>query len=184
LHETTKCAKITLVLKREYPDQDCSAAYSLELIGERWTLLVIRDIFGGLRRFDQIQEDLGVARNVLASRLQRLVDEGILERRPYSTNPPRDEYFLTEKGIDLWPVLVTMMRWGDRHAEWPRGAPVLVVHRDCGGQMDDHFICERCGKRMGPRDATAAPGPGATERAAARTRLRGPEREPAAAAAS
>jgi DNA-binding HxlR family transcriptional regulator len=166
------------VLNRDYPQQGCSTARALELIGERWTLLVIRDVFVGLRRFDQIQEDLGVARNILASRLERLVGEGILERRPYSTRPRRDEYFLTEKGIDLWPVLVTMMRWGDEHGEWPGGPPLLVVHKDCGGHMDDHFTCERCGERMGPRDARAVPGPGATPRAAERLHRR-PEREPA-----
>jgi DNA-binding HxlR family transcriptional regulator len=152
------------VLNRDYPDQDCSAAYTLELIGERWTLLVIRDIFAGFRRFDQIQEDLGVARNVLATRLERLVDEGILERRPYSESPPRHEYFLTEKGIDLWPILVTMMRWGDRHGDWPDGAPLVIRHKDCGGEMDDHFTCERCGERLNARDAYALPGPGATPR--------------------
>jgi DNA-binding HxlR family transcriptional regulator len=152
------------MLRRDYPDQDCSAAYTLEFVGERWTLLVIRDIFAGFRRFDQIQEDLGIARNVLTARLQRLVDEGILERRPYSESPPRFEYFLTEKGIDLWQVLVTMMRWGDRHGDWPDGPPLVIRHKGCGGQMDDHFSCERCGERLGARDAYAVPGPGATER--------------------
>jgi DNA-binding HxlR family transcriptional regulator len=152
------------VLKRDYPDQDCSTASTLEFIGERWTPLVIRDIFAGFRRFDEIQQDLGIARNVLASRLQRLVDEGIIERRLYSENPRRHEYFLTEKGIDLWPILITMMRWGDRHGDWPQGPPLLVRHKDCGGEMDDHFTCERCGERLGPRDAYAEPGPGATPR--------------------
>jgi DNA-binding HxlR family transcriptional regulator len=161
---------ITLVLNRDYPDQDCSAAYTLEFVGERWTLLVIRDIFAGLRRFDEIQRDLGIARNVLSSRLQRLVDEGILERRPYSLNPPRDEYFLTEKGIDLWPILITMMRWGDRNGDWPDGPPLIVLHKGCGGHMDDHFICESCGERMGARDAYVAPGPGATPRVIERAR--------------
>jgi DNA-binding HxlR family transcriptional regulator len=162
LRDATQCAKITLVLNRDYPDQDCSAAYTLEFIGERWTLLVIRDIFAGFRRFDEIQQDLGIARNVLANRLERLIDEGILERRPYSQNPPRHEYFLTEKGIDLWPILITMTRWGDRHGEWPEGPPLLVRHKECGGEMNDQFICERCGEHLGPRDAYAAPGPGAT----------------------
>jgi DNA-binding HxlR family transcriptional regulator len=148
------------VLNRDYPDQNCAAAFTLGFVGERWTLLVIRDIFAGLRRFDEIQSDLGVARNVLSDRLQRLVDEGVLERRPYSANPPRHEYFLTEKGIDLWPILITMMRWGDRHGDWPEGPPLTVVHKGCGGRMDDHFTCERCGKRMGARDARAVPGPG------------------------
>jgi DNA-binding HxlR family transcriptional regulator len=171
------------VLNRAYPDQDCSAAYALELIGDRWTLLVIRDIFGGFRRFDELQQDLGVARNVLASRLQRLVDEGILERRPYSESPPRHEYFLTEKGIDLWPILVTTMRWGDRHGEWPEGAPLVVLHKDCGGEMDDHFICARCGERLWARDAYAAPGPGATPRVVERYARRRPRGEARAKAA-
>src|SRR5215216_3325162 len=127
-------------------------------------MLVIRDIFAGFRRFDEIQQDLGVARNVLSSRLQRLVDEGILERRPYSHNPPRHEYFLTEKGIDLWPILVTMMRWGDHYGDWPEGPPLLVRHKDCGGEMDEHFVCAGCGERLGPRDVYAGPGPGATPR--------------------
>lgn len=168
------------MLKRDYPDQDCSAAYALELVGERWTLLVIRDIFAGLRRFDEIQRELGVARNILASRLQRLVDEGILERRPYSHNPPRHEYFLTEKGIDLWPVLVTMMRWGDRHGDWPHGPPLVVVHKGCGGHMDDHFICERCGARLTARHVHALPGPGATPRVHERVGRRLERRAPPA----
>jgi DNA-binding HxlR family transcriptional regulator len=171
------------MLKRDYPDQDCSAAYTLEFVGERWTLLVIRDIFAGFRRFDQIQEDLGVARNVLTARLQRLVDEGILERRPYSESPPRYEYFLTEKGIDLWPILITMMRWGDRHGDWPQGPPLVVRHKDCGGEMDDHFICERCGERLGARDAYAAPGPGATPRVVERYERLRPRAERRAKAA-
>jgi DNA-binding HxlR family transcriptional regulator len=114
---------------------------------------VIRDIFAGFRRFDQIQEDLGIARNVLTTRLQRLVDEGILERRPYSDSPPRYEYFLTEKGIDLWPVLVSLIKWGDKHE--PLGfdglPPVIIRHRDCTGEIDDHFICGKCGERVWAR---------------------------------
>jgi DNA-binding HxlR family transcriptional regulator len=171
------------VLRRDYPDQDCAAAYALELIGERWTLLVIRDIFAGFRRFDEIQQDLGVARNVLSTRLQRLVDEGIIERRPYSESPPRFEYLLTEKGIDLWPILVTMMRWGDRHGDWPNGPPLVLLHKECGGEMEDHFICGRCGERLRARDVYAAPGPGATSRVAqryGRLRSRGRPRAKAA----
>jgi DNA-binding HxlR family transcriptional regulator len=150
------------VLDREYPDQDCSAARTLEVIGERWTLLIIRDVLTGMRRFDQLQRSLGVARNVLAARLRRLEEEGILERRSYSERPPRHEYLLTEKGLDLWPVLVAMTAWGDRYASGPAGPPLLIVHRGCGGHMDDRRICERCGERLTVRDARAVPGPGAT----------------------
>jgi DNA-binding HxlR family transcriptional regulator len=147
------------MLGREY-DQVCSIARSLEVLGERWTLLVIRDVFSGRRRFDQIQENLGVARNVLASRLARLVEEGILERRPYQERPRRYEYFLTEKGLDLWPVMITLLHWGDRHLA-DSGPPMLIRHKRCDGLVDERGICERCGERLGARDAYAEEGPGA-----------------------
>ena len=103
------------MLKRTYEGQNCSIARALELVGERWTLLIIRDAFLGRRRFDEFQESLGVARNVLAERLIRLVEEGILERRAYSERPPRFEYRLTEQGRDLAVPLLALMQWGDRH---------------------------------------------------------------------
>ncbi len=110
------------MLKRDYPTQYCPVASTLEVIGERWTLLIIRDVFLGIRRFDDIQRDLGVARNILQVRLERLVEEGILVKRPYQERPLRSEYRLTEKGADLWPVLVAMLQWGDRHALEGRAA--------------------------------------------------------------
>ncbi len=120
------------MLKRDYPSQYCPVASTLEVVGERWTLLIIRDVFLGIRRFDDIQRDLGVARNVLQARLERLVDEGILVKRPYQERPLRCEYRLTEKGADLWPVLVALLQWGDRHAlEGER--PTILQHRGCGG---------------------------------------------------
>jgi len=153
------------MLRREY-DQVCSVARSLEILGERWTLLVIRDIFTGKRRFDAIQEDLGVARNVLAARLALLVEEGILEKRPYQERPQRHEYFLTEKGLELWPVMVAIMDWGDRHVA-DDGPPVVLRHKQCGGTVDGRGYCERCGARLGARDAYAEPGPGTAEPAVA-----------------
>jgi DNA-binding HxlR family transcriptional regulator len=146
------------MLARDYPIQHCSIARSLELIGERWTLLVLRDVFSGRRRFDQIQESLGVARNVLASRLNRLVDEGILYRHRYQERPARHEYRLTEKGLDLWPVLVSLLAWGDRHLPDKGGPPVVLVHRECGGRVNDRRICEDCGAELGVRDAIALQG--------------------------
>ncbi len=152
------------MLKSDYTGQICSIARSLELVGERWTLLVIRDIFRGKRRFDEIQQSLGVARNVLTSRLERLVEEGILERRPYSEKPPRYEYFLTEKGLDLWPVLVSLMHWGDQHFA-DQGPPMILLHKgDCGGKVSDRGICESCGKELTAREATIVDGPGMPER--------------------
>src|ERR1700732_131925 len=104
------------MLGRDYENQVGSIASALEVVGERWSLLVVRDVFLGLRRFDEIQADLGIARNVLQTRLRKLIDQGVLERRLYQERPPRHEYRLTEKGLDLWPTVVALMQWGDRYA--------------------------------------------------------------------
>lgn len=148
------------VLRSDYPGQICSIARSLEVIGERWSLLIVRDVMNGRRRFDELQKGLGVARNVLSARLQRLVEEDILERRPYQSNPVRHEYFLTEKGLDLWPSLVALLGWGDRHSPDPHGPPMLIVHKECGGAVSDRGTCEACGQVLNARDARALPGPG------------------------
>ena len=148
------------MLHRDYPNQLCSIANSLEVIGERWSLLIVRDVFNGHRRFGEIQTSLGVARNVLSARLQRLIDEDILERRQYQESPARHEYFLTEKGLDLWPALVALQAWGDRHSPTADGPPVLIVHKRCGGPVSDRGICESCGEVLEARDARALPGPG------------------------
>ncbi len=111
------------MLNRDYRTQTCSVARALEVVGERWTLLILRNVFLGLHRFDDQQQQLGIARNVLASRLERLVEEQILERRPYGERPVRHEYHLTEKGRALWPVLVELLQWGDRYAPEPEGPP-------------------------------------------------------------
>ena len=103
------------MLRNDYAGQDCSIARALEVVGERWTLLIIRDVFNGLRRFDQFQENLGIARNVLTDRLNRLVEEGILERVPYSERPARYEYRLTRKGGDLRIALAGLRQWGDAY---------------------------------------------------------------------
>jgi DNA-binding HxlR family transcriptional regulator len=148
------------VLHRDYPGQICSIAKSLEVIGERWSLLIVRDVMNGNRRFGELQQSLGVARNVLSSRLQRLVDEGILERRAYQQSPPRYEYFLTEKGLDLWPALIALLHWGDKYSAGPEGPPMLVIHKDCGGEISERGICEKCGELLNAHDARAVPGPG------------------------
>jgi DNA-binding HxlR family transcriptional regulator len=158
--------RITLMLKRDYEGQNCSIARSLELIGERWSLLIIRDAFLGVRRFEDFQADLGVARNVLSARLARLVEEGILEKRLYQERPERYEYRLTEKGTGLWPVLVSLVNWGDKYAAPPEGPPRLIEHRGCGGHVTDHLTCDRCGKPLGARDVVTRPGPGVAASAA------------------
>jgi DNA-binding HxlR family transcriptional regulator len=151
------------VLPRTYDNQVCSVARTLERIGDRWTMLVIRDAFLGVRRFEHFHRDLGIARNVLTDRLGRLVDDGILERHRYQDNPKRFEYRLTEKGIDLWPVLVSLMKWGDRHAA-PDGQPTLILHRGCGGAVDERFRCTACGADVDARSSEARPGPAAARR--------------------
>ncbi len=148
------------MLGSDYPGQFCSIAKSLEVIGERWSLLIVRDVMNGNRRFGEIQASLGIARNVLSARLQGLVDEDILERRAYQESPPRHEYFLTEKGLDLWPALIALMHWGDRYSAGPEGPPRLIVHKECGGEINDRGICEACGEVLHARDARQIPGPG------------------------
>ena len=150
------------MLRHDYPGQVCSIAKALEVVGERWSLLIVRDVMNGRRRFDQLQKGLGVARNVLANRLARLVEEDILERRAYQQNPVRHEYFLTEKGLDLWPALIALLAWGDRHTPYPDGPPMVVVHKQCGGRVNDRGICEECDELLHARDARALPGPGVT----------------------
>jgi DNA-binding HxlR family transcriptional regulator len=129
-------------------------------VGERWTLLIVRDALLGIRRFEDFQRDLGIARNVLTDRLARLVDLGVLDRVAYSEKPLRHEYRLTEKGLDLWPVVHALGKWGDRH-EAPDGPPALFLHRGCGGELDDRRRCTKCGADVTVREAQARPGPGA-----------------------
>lgn len=137
------------MLQRTYPDQVCSIARTLEVVGERWTLLVLRDALFGLRRFDEFRASLGIASNVLAARLDRLCSEGLLERRPYQSRPERHEYLLTDKGRDLAPVLLMIMKWGDRYYPDPGGPPRVAVHGgDCGGWLDDQLTCQQCGQRV------------------------------------
>ena len=155
------------MLRRTYDNQNCSIARALETIGERWTLLILRDAFLGTRRFDDFQKSLGVARNVLTVRLKGLVEEGLLERRRYQERPERYEYRLTEKGIDLWPVLFTLMRFGDKHAADHSIPPTLVTHRACGTSIDDHMCCPACGVQVEPRDVVARRGESAPGAAAA-----------------
>ena len=147
------------MLGRTYDTQTCSVAGTLELVGERWTLLLVRDAFLGARRFEDFQRRLGVARNILAARLDRLVEEGLFKRVPYQDRPVRYEYRLTEKGLDLWPVVVSLMQWGDRHI-YPGRAPVLLSHKNCGGAVSDRRTCETCGAKLGPRDVVAVHGRG------------------------
>jgi DNA-binding HxlR family transcriptional regulator len=149
---------------RAFAELNCSLARSLSFLGERWALLVLRDVSMGHRRFDQLQESLGVASNVLSQRLATLVEEGILERHRYSERPERFEYRLTPKGVDLIPVLLAFLRWGDRYTAGPEGAPMETVHEDCGEVFQMVPTCSECGAELDPRHMHVRPGPGATEK--------------------
>ncbi len=154
------------MLNRTYDDQVCSIARTLEVVGERWTLLVLRDVLQGARRFDELVESLGVARNVLSDRLDRLVNHGLLERKPYQDHPPRFEYHPTAKGSELLVVLLGLMHWGDRHLAGKAGPPRLVEHRDCGGAVVEQLACASCGQTVTPDQVTTRPGPGLPARLA------------------
>ncbi|HEV7482941.1 MAG TPA: helix-turn-helix domain-containing protein [Solirubrobacterales bacterium] len=146
-----------------FADLNCSVARPLSFLGERWALLVLRDLFLGRRRFDEIQDSLGVATNVLSQRLATLVEEGVAERRRYSEHPERFEYRLTEKGRDLQPVLLAMLAWGDRYTAGPEGPPLETVHDGCGKAFHMVPTCSECGGELDSRHTHSRPGPGATD---------------------
>jgi DNA-binding HxlR family transcriptional regulator len=146
------------MLKRDYEGQVCSIARALELVGERWTLLIVRDAFLGRRRFDEFRDSLGIASNVLTDRLNRLVDEGILERVRYSERPERFEYRLTEKGADLRVALVALMQWGDRHLV---EAPPRVARRRGDGLPVTAALVAADGALLAGSEVETVPGPGA-----------------------
>ncbi len=144
----------------------CSVARTVEVVGERWTMLILREAFLGVKRFDQMQRDLGIARNILSDRLGKLVAQEILEKRRYSERPERFEYRLTAKGRDLYPIVVTLMQWGDRHAAGPGGAPVELVHEPCGQLTHPQLVCDTCGEPVHALNVHPAAGPGLRRHAA------------------
>jgi len=137
----------------------CSVAQCLEVVGEWWTLLILRDAFLGVSRFDHFQERLGISRNVLTQRLTRLTDAGVMRKTAYSEHPPRFDYKLTEKGHDLWPVITTMRQWGDQHAA-PDGPPVEVIHTACGVSSVTILTCSTCGEPVTWKDVRVSDHPG------------------------
>jgi DNA-binding HxlR family transcriptional regulator len=148
------------MLGRTYDDQVCSVARALEVLGERWTLLVVRDALLGLSRFDDFQNSLGVARNVLTDRLARLVEAGVMEKVPYQQRPLRYEYRLTTAGRELAVPVVGLMQWGDRHLAGPAGPPRLTRHRGCGGALQVELVCAQCHELVPPGGVDVVPGPG------------------------
>jgi len=146
------------MLKRDYEGQVCSIARALEVVGDRWTLLIIRDIALGCRRFDQLLDSLGIASNVLSERLSRLVDEGVLDRVAYSERPERFEYRLTEKGGELRVVLLALMQWGDRHLS---ERPPRIARRRADRSRVTVRVVAKDGSVVAPGDLEIVPGPGA-----------------------
>ena len=145
--------------RKSFADMHCSVAQCLEVMGEWWTGLIVRDVFLGIRRFDQFQERLGISRNILNQRLNSLVDNGVFERVQYHEHPPRYEYKLTAKGRDLWPVLTAMRQWGDKYAA-PDGPPMRMVHKGCGNVTEAVMTCAHCGERLSALDVGAISGRG------------------------
>jgi DNA-binding HxlR family transcriptional regulator len=139
----------------------CSIARTLDIMGEPWSPLILRDVYVGIDRFEQIQADLGISRKVLTERLKWLVERGILERRQYETRPPRSEYVLTAKGLELFDVLMVMVAWGDKWLAGKAGPPVLYRHHACGQISQVELRCAECGEAMGAGDIDVLPGPGA-----------------------
>ena len=138
----------------------CSIARTVDILGDAWTALILRDVLVGITRFDDIARDLGVSRKLLAARLERLVEEGILERRRYSEHPPRHDYLPTEKGADLHGVLLAIMAWGDRWTAGKAGPPALLRHEACGHDAQPEVACSHCGEELTLANTTPRPGPG------------------------
>ena len=158
----------------------CSIARTIAVIGDRWTLLILRDCFLRIRRFDDFETRLGITRHILADRLKKLVEAGVLAKKPYGERPVRHEYRLTQKGLDLYPVLMSIVHWGDIHTAGDAGRPMLHQHLDCGHPFDPMLTCSVCRQEVDPRAVRTLPGPGARQQlpnrdappAAETTRLR------------
>ncbi|SFN50686.1 MULTISPECIES: winged helix-turn-helix transcriptional regulator [Actinomadura] len=138
----------------------CSIARATDLFGDAWTALIMRDVITGVTRFDDLARDLGISRKVLAARLARLVEEGVLTRERYQDHPPREHYRATAKGEELYPVLLALMAWGDRWYAGPEGPPARIRHLDCGNDTTSVPSCAHCGGTLTPSNTTQLPGPG------------------------
>ncbi len=146
---------------KELEEEPCSMARTIGVIGDRWTLLILRECFLRTRRFEGFQSALGITRHLLAERLKKLVRLGILRRIPYQEAPKRHEYILTQKGLDLYPIMMALVHWGDTHMVDERGRPLLHQHRNCGKDFDPVMVCSECGEPLSAKEVHTHPGPGA-----------------------
>ncbi|GAB20703.1 putative HxlR family transcriptional regulator [Gordonia effusa NBRC 100432] len=146
--------------RASFSEMNCSVAQSLEIVGEWWTLLIVRDALFGVTRFDDFSRRLGIARNVLSQRLDTLVEHGVLVREPYQSSPVRYDYQLTDKGRELWIVINALRQWGDK---WTAedGPPIEITHDDCGNRTTIEATCSECGEAVTYDSVSAHPGPGA-----------------------
>ena len=147
-------------MKAEFAEWPCSLARTVDVLGDSWTLLILRDAMQGLTRFDEFQRSLNVARNTLSDRLGRLVEAGVMTKRFYQDNPPRYEYLLTEKGRDFFPVLAGMLAWGDKWLDDGAGAPVVMHHHEPDHKIVPRLVCAECGEPVVPSDIQFHVGPG------------------------
>ena len=148
---------------------NCAIARTGAVLGERWIIAILRAAYFRARTFEDYQRGTGIARNILADRLQRLVDFGILERHAYAEGEKRtlSEYRLTEAGLGLYPIIVAMLEWGNEHTGLINGPPTQLIHRSCGAEAHPHMVCSECGEEIDPHDIEVRPGPGAKNRAPA-----------------
>jgi DNA-binding HxlR family transcriptional regulator len=149
---------------RPFTDQNCSVAGALEIVGERWTLLIMREVLFGRRRFGEIRRNIGIAPNILSDRLALLVEHGLLKRKLYSEHPETYEYVPTRKGLELNSVIVALLQWGDKYAAPAAGPPRVPVHTTCGHDAEPRLHCSHCGEAIGAAELVVRPGPGANER--------------------
>jgi DNA-binding HxlR family transcriptional regulator len=145
----------------ELSEENCSLARAVSVIGDRWTLLILRDCFLRVRRFEDFQERLGITRPILASRLKKLVDEFVLVKVPYQQRPLRHEYRLTQKGLDLYPIVMSIVHWGDVYMAGKKGRPLLHRHEVCGKDFDPVLMCSECSGPLAAKQVRVHPGPGA-----------------------
>lgn len=148
--------------RAELSNMTCSVARTLEIVGDSWSLMVLRELFLGSRRFDDLRRQTGGSPHLISQRLKRMEAEGIVTRRAYQQRPVRHEYRLTDKGIDLWPVIVTLKDWGDRWGDWPDEVPLELVHKDCGHTTAVNITCTSCNATMSARDVRPQMSPAMT----------------------
>lgn len=146
---------------RDLDREACSVAQAISVVGDRWSLLILRDCFLRVRRFDEFEERLGITRHVLSNRLKKLVDAGVLYRQAYHQRPVRHEYRLTQAGLDLYPIMMGLVHWGNVHRPGDKGRPMLHRHQACGHDFDPVLVCSHCAAPLDPREVEVRLGPGA-----------------------